>query len=449
MKFKLNLEILPLWATSLLFLAFFILLVPVLIVGYVAPSPYNLKSQKIDVKGADWKDFLAGKYELQVDQNDMKPIDLNIYFSLVFFTKNNLKDHFGFSEAVKVNITLFGKNPYEEYKQLSNSVVHVRNLACAQTAPSSVSACPVYVTQVSPVSYQNYRMKFTLNDPDLKLHKLLEPNLLVYVAFNSDTYTFYELIFRYGFLAASCFAFLVFLIFTRWKQPFGDWQTEQKWILFVLLLLICFNNPLYIFEYFSENWIFTFININLRATFICVLLFSILVFTHAMYVQPIERTFFKFYALKSIIVGTFWIVLVMCFTYLSITSQNDPSYSPVEENPYFQYVIYGALGLLLIYVYSLLYYFTRALGVIRKLPKKYSQKFKTFWGLSIFILIGMVVLLTAITILGYLRIATVFFLLTVFFNYYTFVLAFLFLPSSHTEVVEEFDLTGHMLEDEE
>ena len=64
-------------------------------------------------------------------------------------------------------------------------------------------------------------------------------------------------------------------------------------------------------------------------------------------------------------------------------------------------------------------------------------------------MIGMIVLLTAVAFLGYLKIATVFFLLTVFVNYYTFILAFLFLPSSHTDVVEEYDLTGNMLEDED
>lgn len=217
---------------------------------------------------------------------------------------------------MKVNITVEGKNPYENFVKLSNQIVHLRSLKCNQVSPGYESACPVFVTQISPVRYDTYKMSFTLNDPDLKLHKLLENRLNVLVVYNNDKYTFYELIFRYSCLALSCIAFLIFFIFTRCKQPFSDWQTEQKWILFVLLLLICFNNPLYIFEYFSKNWIFTFLNINLRSTYICVLLFSILIFTHSMYVIPIERTFFKFYALKSGIVGTFWIVLVTCFTYL-------------------------------------------------------------------------------------------------------------------------------------
>jgi hypothetical protein len=70
------------------------------------------------------------------------------------------------------------------------------------------------------------------------------------------------------------------------------------------------------------------------------------------------------------------------------------------------------------------------------------ERFKTFWGLSIFILAGMMILLMAVAFMGFLKVAMVFFLLDVFFNYYTFVLTFLFLPSYHSEIVEDYDLTG-------
>jgi hypothetical protein len=69
MKFKLNLEVLPLWATCVCFLAFFVLIIPsnllkikkiVLIVGYYVPEPYTVKSQALPpITEEQWKDFLV------------------------------------------------------------------------------------------------------------------------------------------------------------------------------------------------------------------------------------------------------------------------------------------------------------------------------------------------------------------------------------------------------
>jgi hypothetical protein len=264
----------------------------------------------------------------------MSLVDLNLYFSLVFFARPYIKDHLG-NKFSSLNSQVFLKMleltfPLKEkmetcmflyqtqffIQEIYNVIKYyqvINQLVLFLSLPSLLSLTILISLKKSKLTF---RIGFSLNDPQLELHKILDNRLQVLVLYNNAGYTFYELFFRYGFLLVSCIVFLVFLVFTRYRQPFSDWQTEQKWMLFVLFLLVCFNNPLYVFEYLSKNWIFIFLNINLRATFICVLLLSILIFTHSMYVTPIERTFFKFYALKSFIVGSFWILLVMCFTYL-------------------------------------------------------------------------------------------------------------------------------------
>jgi len=242
-------------------------------------------------------------------------------------------------------------------------------------------------------------------------------------------YSFYEIFFRYIFLALNVIVLLLFLFYTRCKQYFYEWHTEQRWVLFLLFSLILFNTPLYILEFYGESPLYKFFNTSSRVTFICILLLSLMIFTHSMYRSQSDRQFLSFYLPKFFIMGLIWLFLVIIYTYSSYQSLQDPSftYRDISYMNYFSYCFFVLIG---IYAFFLLYYIIRAGSVIMEVPTSYSRKMKIIWGFTMLIIIGVAIVIIGLSVMGYMTTSVIFLSFQFVFNYYTFLLAFLFCPSN-------------------
>jgi len=120
----------------------------------------------------------------------------------------------------------------------------------------------------------------------------------------------------------------------------------------------------------------------------------------------------------------------------------NPSHVSVQDLPGFVYFQWITFGFIVIYVCYVLYFVMRAIVNVRKLPSKYSTRFRVVAALSIFVLISFVSVLilegrTKFTMPGFSFLMTH----TIILMYFCF-LGFFFLPSAvpdleSTDVVPE------------
>jgi hypothetical protein len=445
MKFKLNLETSPTWALFITFASFFVFFGLFVAFGVMGPSPYTPSTKSLQgIDPTDFERFLNGKVRLEVTQDDLKTINSEFYFFVYFYPSSTLNPLTGFTQDLKVNITLYGKSFSGESILITpkEGIVHDRTLTCGQAQGNSPCA-PILLVNMNTIQYNTYIIQFTILPQAGQVLNLFEPKLDAVLVFANWEYSFYELIFRYFFTGMTIFVLLFFVAFTRWKQYFYEWHTEQKWIAILLISLIGYNNPLYIFQFFTFNWVYPFFNIIFRVTFICFMLLILLVTTQSMYIKPIDRTFFKFYIGKIALVGSLWYLLMMSFTWA--TFQGDPAFSFSEDSRSYKILLGLVVSLLISYGVTLLYYIIRIIGLWSKLPSKYTSKFGIVWGMTLFIVVVFFGILVILYLTNALKASVGFLAFQVVFNYYTFILAFLFLPSWQKEEISNYEIAPESL----
>ena len=443
MKYKLSLETVPNWALFIIFVSFFVFFGLFVAFGVMGPSPYTPSPKSLpSIDPTDFKKFLSGQVRLEVIQDDLKTSNSEFYFFVYLYPNPTLNSLTGFSQNLKVNITLYGRPTTGEDVLLTpkEGDTHSRVLECHQGA----NKCqPILLVNMNIIQYHSYVIQFTiLPQPNQNLN-LFSPKLDALLIYANWEYTFYELCFRYFFTAMTLFVLLFFFSLTRWKQYFYEWHTEQKWILILLCALLLYNNPLYIFQFVSYNWIYPFFNVIFRVTFICFMLLILLVTTQSMYVKPVDRTFLKFYVGKILLVGCLWYTLMMSFTY--VTFQGDPAFSFSEDTRFYKILLGFVISILILYLLTLFYYIIRILGLWSKLPRKYTTKFRMIWGMTIFVMVVFVVVLVILYVSGIFTPAVAFLSFEVVFNYYTFILAYLFLPSWQKEEISNYEIAPDSL----
>ncbi|RDD37797.1 Transmembrane protein 181 [Trichoplax sp. H2] len=169
------------------------------------------------------------------------------------------------------------------------------------------------------------------------------------------------------FIFAVC-SFVIGCVFIYILRTFGihQWTVEQKWLSFLLPLLLLFNNPLYPLKFLVTNASAYVIDAIFESSFIAALLLFWLCISHSMR-EHYSKKFFTFYAPKILLVGLLWIA---AFT-LSVWQETIELNAPIEQ--YAQYAakfeglkvfLYILIGL---YVLYLLYLLVRAYGELRNL----------------------------------------------------------------------------------
>jgi hypothetical protein len=195
-------------------------------------------------------------------------------------------------------------------------------------------------------------------------------------------------------------------------------------------------------QFYNGSFFFVLINIFFRVTFICLLLLSILIFTHSTYTKPTERNMNSFYIPKLIIVFGLWCVTTISYIFSELHKIENPSYSFSEDFPYFKYVKLAGISFIGLYFAFIGYYLLRAKDLL--LYGKYSIKFKVVWGMTIGLISGTVALFSLLSYLGKVNSAIILITFQVLFNAYPMVLATLFAPSTSKDTLpfDELSLTG-------
>jgi hypothetical protein len=129
-----------------------------------------------------------------------------------------------------------------------------------------------------------------------------------------------------------------------------------------------------------------FINVLFIATYMCFLMLSLLIMTHAAIKDPKSITVLRFYIPKITLVGIFWIFLIIILTWIRLQTQNDPAYSPDFQT--FQILGIIAFIILAVYFINLLYYLIRGIDKFRNLPSTRKKRFFSLWIFVLFIVIA-------------------------------------------------------------
>jgi MFS family permease len=445
-QYKLLLESLPISVICCFFFLFIIIFAFLgLLVGAFAPTTYDTRTEPVPFQqGKEMEDFIntvSGRDPIEVRLNGVDRFNGEIRFLLTLFSNETMNQITGFSQEVKYELKLYGSRDLDadigdvEIESIFERLTWKNNTRII-TCPQGRQACtPLMVFHEPSVRYRTYLLIINIWNQEEQASKFFyAPKATVTFNYVNSRFSVFEVVYRYVFLAVT-FAFLiVFLFLTRLRQPFSHWHTEQRWMVLLLFLLFLFNNPLYIFQFFTSNWLFVFLNIIFRISFVAMFLFSLLVFTHAMITKPSERGM-SFYTPKIFLVATMWGVFLVTFIYARLTSLSDPSYSIVNDFPYYKFVLSFLMTLVCIYVLWLLYFIIRGLSLMQE-RTQYSMKFRVVWGMTLLIIVAAALVYVSLNAFGKATTALSFVAFQVLFNFYTYLLAFLFLPSNVPQTMQ-------------
>lgn len=247
--------------------------------------------------------------------------------------------------------------------------------------------------------------------------------------FVNHTYTLFELWFRFTFLILS---FLVVIVYSHRLRNFtwSDWTLEQKWVAALLFALMAYNNPFYPLEILVNNWFPIFLNRFLYGTFLVVLFLFWLVMFDGIRKEANERTFLRFYLPKFIIVGLFWIISVVLFTWEELHILSDPTYSSPAQLPGYIVIELILLAIMVFYVFWVVVAVFRTCGDQKALPYL-GLRLKFFGSFTLVVLLIVVggIIFGAI---GRTNNAAEFLSFLALFNLYCFTLALVYLPARTT-----------------
>eukprot|EP00741_Cyanophora_paradoxa_P003128 tig00000670_g3037.t1 len=240
----------------------------------------------------------------------------------------------------------------------------------------------------------------------------------------------FELGFKSFFLIVSLAVCITFSVIFC-KIPARYRSFEQKWIYYLLIVLVGFNDPFCSAAILTPSFFASFMSVMLQSLFIAALLLFWLISWHRIvkqsgldHVTNIKLSAKRFYVPKIIVVGLFWIAAVCVYTYVRLEVRADPAYSPSQEMKTFFRVV-GIVVLCLIVVWLLV---LAALGF--KEIRSMSRRFQFLFLLSLFVMLsavggflfgefGPMPLNTAEFVAFY-----------TLFNLYMYILAFTHLPAS-------------------
>ena len=118
-------------------------------------------------------------------------------------------------------------------------------------------------------------------------------NLLyvVFQSFENQPDTRMELWFRFFFAVVTAFVAIAFLSNLR-RFALDDWSIEQKWVAFLLPLLLAFNNPLFAWTLLSSSVVPAFLDAFFQTSYLFGLLLFWLCIFHGL--RQTERGLYRY-----------------------------------------------------------------------------------------------------------------------------------------------------------
>ncbi|KAL7713735.1 Transmembrane protein [Entamoeba marina] len=274
------------------------------------------------------------------------------------------------------------------------------------------------------------------------------------IVYTSVDYTSFEMFWRITFLTLICCCTIFFMFMLR-SYPFLEWSIEQKATCILLVGLVIFNNPLYCYEFITANEFLPFLNSLLDSLLLSSILLYVLIIFDALRKPLSQRTFFKFYLSRFLVV--IFLEGFVVNLYLCNIDTTDPLMVTMKDPVNATLAIFAAFSLF-VYAFWLIFATIRSLSEARKLGE-IGQRIRSYAGFTLAVFLVLVSLLLSNFIEGYKSNSAVYLTLIAYLDLYCLVLMIFYLPTQKKEsewsnnrrriVLDEIKVTEYDDEDNE
>eukprot|EP00941_MAST-03F_sp_MAST-3F-sp1_P005766 g5766.t1 len=167
-------------------------------------------------------------------------------------------------------------------------------------------------------------------------------------------FTEFEFALKYFFVSAS--VIVSYLYFTGLRKHVNQqyWSYEQKWVAYLSILLIFFNDPFFVLEIYTPNILWTALYVLQDTAFLMsLLLFWLCVFAvisrDAYWEERTEARGLFFYGPKIILVLFMWLLATTTYMWVRLQTEGDPSKYATTEFEHFTFAKMGLEVLFAVY----------------------------------------------------------------------------------------------------
>ncbi|XP_057663045.1 transmembrane protein 181 [Diorhabda carinulata] len=288
-----------------------------------------------------------------------------------------------------VSVALSGLS--EEHKPVTvldiNSNNRSRHLKCEKRCDEFVVAhlgyldFTHYIVAVKFYGLEAFHSRYNINE------------LLFYFKTYNPSFTQIEIWFRFIFLI-STFIITIWYQNSLRKYPMCNWSIEQKWISWLLPLLMAYDNPVFPMSFLINSWLPGMIDAFAQTTFICALLMFWLCIYHGL--RQNDRHALTFYFPKCFIVFMMWLPAMILATWGRIYELQDPTFDPTVDTSNF-YVVKAFF-----YIFGIIYFMYLSSLMLRAYSELRSMPYFVLRLRFLTLLVLIVLLITSIvTLLRY------------------------------------------------
>eukprot|EP00762_Andalucia_godoyi_P006815 ANDGO_00876.mRNA.1 transmembrane protein 181 len=328
-----------------------------ILIGVFGPAPFESKSFLVQSTSDTYAGMMRGYEWSKITLGSFEKLNQQWAFSFQFARGNGTR--YALSADIPVTVSIYGGSsadgPFNS--KIASNTTKARTIQCNDGA----SSCERVDIAFEPfLEYSHYQVWTTFGFRTLDTLGSNVGDLTFKVSYYRADFSVFQIGFRYSFLVFN----LLSLFYTSaklWKYRHVR-QTEQKWILFLLIALIGFNNPFFAANFFVEGFAFPILDIFLIVNFVCSLLLFWLVMLNMVYVPPSRRGFF-FYAPKIFLMLLIFAFVTAWYIMERYQAVNDPTTDSAKDSVN-SYVAIRVIGIILafIYVFYLMYSVFRAVG---------------------------------------------------------------------------------------
>jgi len=458
-RYKHLLDVMPIYVIPIFLLLFAIVVAGGVVIAVLVGPPVYAKVHTEIMNPKVVGPFLLGhrniSYSPEVGFNNLnQEITVTLTLRNAMYSSIVGDSSMGLTKSdLLVTARLEGKEP----KSSNFSSIHkISSQSKVMRCPQRQAYCdPIVVVYLTYVPYSQFRVHISLdNMGDLYENGMMMDYAKIEFGYVTDKFSRFEVGWRYTLLFIMIPFAVFFVLYTFVRQPLKWWTTEQKWTAILLLIIILYNNPIVGFQYVVDTWVIAFLNTVFVATFICYLLFTVIVTTHAA-IKPVGERGIFFYLPKLVLIGTIWLFVIVSITYIRVKEKSDPSYSLTVANSFSAYEVLAiivGIGIVL-YILNILYYLLRGIGYFTKIggiPLQFRSRIIVVWLLTLTIVIGTIVDVFLYVFRETWNNSAQFLSYFVLYNMYAFILGIFYLPSfTEKRMGQDEDDQAFIAEDEE
>eukprot|EP00164_Ancoracysta_twista_P000262 GFYU01000369.1.p1 GENE.GFYU01000369.1~~GFYU01000369.1.p1 ORF type:complete len:483 (-),score=149.66 GFYU01000369.1:180-1628(-) len=433
--------------TSLItiYFVFVVFLVAAAVIGVLGPkelheeihSAYDCEGgasrfefDPVKCKGVD----LSKKQEYSGTMGKVEP--LHQYVMLVATIYNKKHSDYGVHKTLKTAVKLSGRSSKDDEWTLIKEHEHDREIKCKD---NEEKCDPIVLLNTNELTeYTEYQTNVSFRWTSSE-----EVDFIGDVDFTfrraDKSFTLFEVVFRYVFLAFTLVGILEYSIYTRRYLDKSAWLTENKWIVYLLILLTCYNNPLFGLHLIFNGYFLPVLSSLLFVTFIAGIFLFWLIMIDGIYKENADqRSFMSFYFPKIVWAIVFWIGLAIYYSLTRLLEHDDPTFKASDLNHFKYYMgsIFAWIVIWAFWFFHILFRCWEELAVLRTPPARF--RFFSFITVQVIFIATAGIVFSQIG--PHYNSSASFLAFLALFNLYCYVIAFVYLPADN--VFRDRDVRG-------